>query len=141
MTHNVELVLPGAYFLVRMLDGRIDDQGTVEELRRQGILDAIKHDSSLEHQLQAAKTLPEKPLDAEAADKANKSRQLVEAEAREVGSVKWYIYNTYMKASSYWTWIILAVAICFSQLLGVAEKVWIKQWGEVINICAHYDGV
>jgi hypothetical protein len=120
--------------LVRMLDGRIDVQGTTEELRTQGILDTIKQDSSWEHQLKARNTSPEKPSDAENADKTKRPRQLVKDEARETGSVKWGIYKAYMKASSYWTWIILAISICIYQLLGVTEKLWIKQWGEVSNV-------
>lgn len=133
MTHNVELVLPGAYYLVRILDGRIDVQGTTEELRKRGILDAITKDSSLEHQLQARETPPDKSTDAHGVNKPNKPRQLVKDEARETGSVKWRIYTTYMKASSYWTWATLAFFICMYQLLGVTEKLWIKQWGEVSN--------
>ncbi|KAF8529350.1 multidrug resistance-associated ABC transporter [Gautieria morchelliformis] len=133
VTHNVELVLPGAYYLVHMLDGRIDVQGTTEELRRQGTLEAITKDSSLEHQLQAGQTPPDKPSDAQGADLHKRPRKLVEDEARETGSVKWRIYQTYMKASSYWTWAILAVFICMRQLLAVTEKLWIKQWGEAYN--------
>ncbi|KAF8502966.1 ABC transporter type 1, transmembrane domain-containing protein [Gautieria morchelliformis] len=133
VTHNVELVLPGAYYLVHMLDGRIDVQGTTEELRKQGTLEAITKNSSLEHQLQGGQTPLDKPSDAQGADLHRRPRQLVEDEARETGSVKWRIYQTYMKASSYWTWAILAVFICIPQLLRVAEKLWIKQWGEAYN--------
>ncbi|EAU87480.2 ATP-binding cassette transporter [Coprinopsis cinerea okayama7 len=45
VTHHVELVLPGAHYLVRMLDGRIDTQGTVEELRSAGLIDDIAFDA------------------------------------------------------------------------------------------------
>ncbi|CAK5281621.1 unnamed protein product, partial [Mycena citricolor] len=38
VTHHVELVLPGAHYLVRMLDGRVDTHGTVRDLRAQGLL-------------------------------------------------------------------------------------------------------
>ena len=134
MTHNVELVLPGAYYLVRMLDGRIDTQGTVEQLRAQGILDAIAHDSSLERQPEVMDTQPDtKQSREEDEDKSRKPRQLVKDEARETGSVKWRIYKTYMKASSYWTWAVLTFLICAYQVLVVIEKLWIKQWGDVSN--------
>lgn len=134
VTHNVELVLPGAYYLVRMLDGRIDTQGTVEQLRAQGILDAIAHDSSLERQPEVKATQPDtKQSSEEDEDKSRKPRQLVKDEARETGSVKWRIYKTYMKASSYWTWAILTFLICVYQVLVVIEKLWIKQWGDVSN--------
>jgi hypothetical protein len=140
----VELVLPGAYYLVRMLDGRIDVQGTTEELRRQGTLDAITKESSLEHQLQGDQTPSDKPSGAQGTDLPvdKRPRQLVEDEARETGSVKWRIYQTYMKASSYWTWAILVFFIGMHQLLGVTEKLWIKQWGEVSRrVTRHHDAV
>ncbi|KAF8579651.1 multidrug resistance-associated ABC transporter [Ramaria rubella] len=133
VTHNVELVLPGAYYLVRLLDGRINIQGTTEELRERGVLDAITKESSLEQHVQAHELPQEKVADAEGATKVKTPRQLVKDEARETGSVKWSIYKTYMKASSYWTWIILAISICLYQLGGVAEKLWIKRWGEAYN--------
>ncbi|KAF8526563.1 hypothetical protein BU17DRAFT_82663 [Hysterangium stoloniferum] len=130
VTHNVELVLPGAYYLVRVLDGRIDVQGTTDELREQGVLDAITKDSSAENQLQARKTPPDASAAQAAPDGTKKPRQLVKDEAREVGGVKWSIYKTYMKATSYWTWVALSLGICIFQLLGVANKLWVKQWGE-----------
>ena len=48
VTHHVELVLPGAYFIVRMLDGRIDLQGTVKELRASGALSDIEVEAIVE---------------------------------------------------------------------------------------------
>ncbi|RDX45811.1 multidrug resistance-associated ABC transporter [Lentinus brumalis] len=146
VTHHVELVLPGADYLVRMLDGRIDTQGTVKDLRASGVLDDIAQVEEIEahneeQAVEAAKENPNAEIDADAdadADGAKpaavkskkKPRKLIEEEHRETGSVKWHIYNTYLKASSYWTWGILTVLIILTQLLGVGEKVWIKIWGE-----------
>ncbi|KAI0639291.1 multidrug resistance-associated ABC transporter [Trametes polyzona] len=143
VTHHVELVLPGAHYLVRMLDGRIDTQGTVKDLRASGVLDDIAQVEELEahKEEQAVEATKEDDLDAEADAEANgdegaapkgkkKPRKLVEEEHRETGSVKWHIYNTYLKASSYWTWGILFTLIILTQLLGVGEKIWIKIWGE-----------
>ncbi|KAF9442979.1 multidrug resistance-associated ABC transporter [Macrolepiota fuliginosa MF-IS2] len=135
VTHHVELVLPGAYYLVRMLDGRIDTHGTVKDLRAQGILDHITHDAEVEAQKdQAAVVTAEEVLaqviDSEAEVEAKKPRKLIKDEHRETGGVKWRIYNSYLKASSYWTWGILGAFVVFAQLLGFGEKFWIKTWGE-----------
>ncbi|KZT66167.1 hypothetical protein DAEQUDRAFT_813713 [Daedalea quercina L-15889] len=147
VTHHVELVLPGAHYLVRMLDGRIDTQGTLKDLRARGLLDDITHDESVEAHKEEEKVEaeekakePNAEIDAEAPEdeeedakpdkKDKKPRKLIEDEKRETGSVKWAIYNTYLKASSYWTWGILFSLIILTQLLGVSEKVWIKIWGE-----------
>ena len=92
-----------------MLDGRIDTQGLVTELRAQGVLDDIAHDEAIEvhkeeqavAEAEAAEKGDEDP-DAETGattTKAKKPRKLIEEEKRETGSVKWHIYNTYLKAS------------------------------------------
>ncbi|KII83783.1 hypothetical protein PLICRDRAFT_702353 [Plicaturopsis crispa FD-325 SS-3] len=154
VTHHVELVLPGTQYLVRMLDGRIDSQGTVEELRAQGILDDITHEASVEVQEEeqavlkkeeptdAVEALPAEPTDAEPTGEAKKPKKLIKDEHRETGGVKWNIYNSYLKASSYWTWGILAFIVVISQLLGITEKLWIKTWGEAYgpeaNLTASY---
>ncbi|OJT05881.1 ATP-dependent bile acid permease [Trametes pubescens] len=144
VTHHVELVLPGTYYLVRMLDGRIDTQGTVQDLRASGILDdIIQFEETEAHKEEQAVEEVERKVDSdvdidgetsgevEAAPKDHKKpRKLVEDEHRETGGVKWRIYNTYLEASSYWTWGILLVLILLAQVLGIGEKIWIKIWGD-----------
>lgn len=117
VTHHVELVLPGTYYLVRMLDGRIDTQGLVKDLRARGLLEGIASDESVEvrKEEEAAATETASPetqaVDGNEEDvsqspagvgmpaKAKKPRKLIEDEHREEGSVKWRIYKTYLKAS------------------------------------------
>lgn len=41
VSHHVELLLPSADYLIRMLDGRIDAKGTPAELRADGELDGL----------------------------------------------------------------------------------------------------
>jgi hypothetical protein len=109
VTHHVELVLPGAYYLVRMLDGRIDTQGTLTELRAQGFLDDIATSEEVkvheDEQEAAAETPNAEEIAAEVVEGAlpgsetKKPRKLVKDEERQEGGVKWNIYNTYLKAS------------------------------------------
>ncbi|KAI0092260.1 multidrug resistance-associated ABC transporter [Irpex rosettiformis] len=145
VTHHVELVLPGTNYLVRMLDGRIDTQGVVKDLRARGVLDDITHDESAEvhkEEQQAAEAMASAEAtalaDPETADapqeEAKKPRKLIEEEKREEGSVKWNIYKTYLRASSYWTWALLTLIIVCNQGLAVGEKVWIKIWGEAYTM-------
>ena len=107
VTHHVELVLPGAYYIVRMLDGRIDVQGTVKELRESGALSDIEIEAVVEER-KAEEEQQEKAVEkdpavegeiAEGAEAKKKPRKLIKDEEREVGSVKWKIYKTYLKAS------------------------------------------
>lgn len=106
MTHHVDLVLPGAFYLMRMLDGRVDIQGTVTDLRVQGLLEGIEldaaidaHDEELVHP-QSTVTVEAIVEDSQqAVEKAKKPRKLIKDEHREVGGVKWSVYKGYLKAS------------------------------------------
>ena len=109
----MELVLPGTNYLVRMLDGRIDTQGAVKDLRARGVLDDIAHDESAEvhkEEQQAAENVPsaeaaavaDSDIEEAPREEAKKPRKLIEEEKREEGSVKWNIYKTYLRAS----WVI-----------------------------------
>lgn len=92
-----------------MLDGRIDTQGTVEDLRSQGVLDDIAQDEAIEVIKEEAVVASEAPVDSSAdldeeaeakpAGDAKKPRKMIKDEAREYGAVKWSIYNTYLRAS------------------------------------------
>ena len=92
-----------------MLDGRIDAQGTPKDLRAQGVLEEITHDESVHAAQQEEAVQAEESEDPEAEvlkddaatvkDKKKGPRKLVKDEHREEGSVKWSIYNTYLKAT------------------------------------------
>ncbi|KAF8133513.1 P-loop containing nucleoside triphosphate hydrolase protein, partial [Mycena galopus ATCC 62051] len=131
VTHHVDLVLSGANYLVRMLDGRIDAQGTVEDLRSRGLLDEITHDAAAdvkaEEPVAAIEANDADPDDPEA--KPKKPRKLVKDEHRAIGGVKWAIYKSYLQASSYGIWAFLLFAVLVGQFLNVGEKLWIKTWG------------
>lgn len=107
-----------------MLDGRIDAQGTPKELRSRGVLDEIAHDSTVQVKEEEAAAAPE-PTDpevaaaegeAEAKPAAKAARKLIKDEHRETGGVKWSIYKTYLKASSYWSWVILLFLVVIQQV-------------------------
>lgn len=100
-----------------MLDGRIDTQGTVKDLRARGVLDDIARDEAVEAHKEeqqaeaeaeviADQILPETSSapDAPASTTAKKPRKLIEEEKRETGSVKWGIYKVYLKASCVVAW-------------------------------------
>ncbi|TFK50258.1 P-loop containing nucleoside triphosphate hydrolase protein [Heliocybe sulcata] len=142
VTHHVSLVLPGANYVVRLSDGRIDLKGTVEDLRSQGVLDEVWRDIPDTEDVTVEKTEEDLAKEAEQelvgdvksddgnASDRKKPRTLVEEEHREAGSVKWHIYQTYLTASSYWTWAVILLLIALNQVLSISEKLWIKVWGE-----------
>jgi len=112
VTHHVELVLPGAHYLIRMLDGRIDTHGTIKDLRSQGALDNIAYDAGVQVKKRkvATKALPAEVEEVAVSGDATgtetqtdaitkKPRKLVKDEHRDTGGVKWRVYKSYLKAS------------------------------------------
>ena len=85
-----------------MLDGRIDTQGTVKDLRAQGVLDDIAQDEAIPLKAEEPAVASNAPVDDGDDNKATdgkKPRKLIKDEAREEGGMKWRIYNTYLQAS------------------------------------------
>lgn len=97
-----------------MLDGRIDTQGTVEDLRDQGVLEHIAYDAAADLHKDEMALAEAKEASAEssssngegdaedptgAPSEVKKPRKLVKDEHRETGGVKWAIYKSYLKAS------------------------------------------
>jgi len=91
-----------------MLDGRIDTQGAITELRAQGVLDDISQTEEVQvHEDEEAAA--ESPASEEtaagvvespgSARESKKPRKLIKDEVRQEGGVQWNIYNTYLKAS------------------------------------------
>lgn len=63
LTHHVKLALLGTLYLIRMLDGRIDTQGTVASLRSQGILEEMKQESEVQAMAEEQTLLPSTAAD------------------------------------------------------------------------------
>lgn len=89
--------------MVRMLDGRIDTQGTVKDLRAQGVLEYITQDAEADVKQEEPVAASEAHVDESptepAKDGSKKPRKLIKDEHRESGGVKWSVYNAYLKAS------------------------------------------
>lgn len=92
-----------------MLNGRVDIQGTVEDLKANRLVETLVHRGHGETETGGSK----ETIDSDAADHdqpvddpsipapgSNKGpRKLVKDEYREVGSVKWATYDSYLRAS------------------------------------------
>lgn len=92
-----------------MLDGRIDIQGTIKELREQNLLDFVTHETSeaesstvvvASAEEAAAAVLPTAEGEAtnDASAEPRKPKKMIKDEARATGNVKWPIYKTYLEA-------------------------------------------
>lgn len=121
-------MLPSASYLVRILDGRVDAQGTPDDLRANGELDGLVALEEAEAaKTEAAVTGPEADKEVQAVEgdaeqvdgdgdgtkkdhkKKNKeeggpAKKFVQDEERPVGNVKWETYKLYIIAATYVTW-------------------------------------
>lgn len=115
VTHHLDLVLPQAGYLVRMLDGQIVEQ------RRHSVSRSPPRDSTGEGQ---------KKNDG---SRRNEGRpptiSHIQDEFMEKGGIRLSTYMTYLAASAFWMWCFILLLIVCSQGMGVVEKLWIREWG------------
>ncbi|KAL1409872.1 hypothetical protein Q8F55_003871 [Vanrija albida] len=160
VSHHVELLLPSADYLVRIVDGRVDTQGTPEDLRAAGNLDGIVAIEEAEgavvetvqpEDVESVTGSTEGDAKKEKKDKKKgPGRKLVKDEERAVGNVKWGTYLLYIRAATYITWAISLIVMIFGQVSSLAEQLWIKFWGDayppatvslfaLVNSLYHFD--
>lgn len=136
-----------------MDNGRIDLQGEITDLQKSGEIgpvlanDTFENEKHLDTNIRMGRKATETPI-ADSIPKTIKGttpKKLVEAEAREVGKIRWSIYRAYLKASLYVCYTLscsylLKISICspykvwavaflvtaLIQGLGFIEKLWIK---------------
>lgn len=130
VTHHVELVLPGAGYLVRMLDGRIDTQGSINELQKRGLLSEITAKAKKEEaKTEAQEDKQDQKKDTAKGDKAL-AKKLVDEEEMQQGRVKFSVYLSYIKASAYITWVGLFLFTLLGVFMAIVQKAWMQVWGE-----------
>ncbi|KIR42549.1 ATP-binding cassette transporter [Cryptococcus deuterogattii 99/473] len=139
------LLLPSTDYLVRILDGRVDIQGTIQDLRERGDLDgmvALEEAELLKEEDRGkGKSQEEEVVEGEDADvqeikkEKNKGpgKKLIQDEERAIGNVKWETYKLYIVAATYTTWAWTLLVLILSQLCTVAERYWLKVWGEAYS--------
>ncbi|KAG8809644.1 hypothetical protein FRC17_003352, partial [Serendipita sp. 399] len=131
VTHHVELVLPAAGYLVRMLDGRIDTQRSISELRKRGLLQEITAKAKKEEEkADVSNESQEEDHDAKKDKGGKPAKKLIEEEKRAEGRMGLGVYVAYIKASAYITWIGLIFFIVLETSMSIGEKAWMQVWGE-----------
>ncbi|ORX41111.1 hypothetical protein BD324DRAFT_613230 [Kockovaella imperatae] len=146
VSHHVELLLPCAGYLVRILDGRIDAQGTPDEIRAAGNLDGLIKIEEAEIVKKEGIVVNEEVADEVQVVDGEKSvqevkkkrkegpgKKLIKDEERAVGNVKWETYKLYIISATYITWVVSFVVLIMGQFTSVGERFWLKLWGEAYN--------
>ncbi|KAJ7499148.1 hypothetical protein FB451DRAFT_27658 [Mycena latifolia] len=138
VTHHVDLLLSasgqGASYIVRMVDGRIDTQGAVRDLRARGLLDTITRELPRE-----TTTAEDFSTTTEVKPASAATTKLVEDEEQAKGDVQWRIYKTYLQATSYKVWVLVVMLVFSVELTELGQKLWIKVWGEAYQTISGSD--
>ncbi|KAH6603669.1 P-loop containing nucleoside triphosphate hydrolase protein [Trichoderma cornu-damae] len=140
VTHHASLCLPRADYAVHLsANGTVEHAGSVEELRRTGVLEHIlEADDAVEsEEAQGDSDAETTTLNGSTAistpnpiPKSKKTpKKLVEDEKREVGRVKTAVYTGYLKSfSGLPLWVLLLLLYIAAQGLTLGRTYWIKIW-------------
>ncbi|KAL4065665.1 hypothetical protein V8B97DRAFT_2019002 [Scleroderma yunnanense] len=122
VTHHLELVLPQASYLIRVQDGKIVEKGSVKGFRGLSLSHFPSRDSPRQEQQQAEESRRNEGYPP--------SISHIQDESVEKGGIRFSTYMTYLGASAYWMWGVFALLIVCSQVMGVVEKLWIREWDQ-----------
>ncbi|KAI6003480.1 multidrug resistance-associated ABC transporter [Pisolithus orientalis] len=117
VTHYVELVLPKANYMVCMQDGQIITQSSVEDLRKKTRLPVKTHSAR-------------KAQDVRIHQRTSGESARVQIPDESPGGVEFSPYKTYGQKSPRWMRMTSVILVVMSQGIGVAEKLWIREWGQ-----------
>ncbi|KAF9155878.1 hypothetical protein BG015_008240 [Linnemannia schmuckeri] len=131
-THQVQLTLSAARYIVVLDKGKVVGTGTPEECIRHGWIDHVTLVATVSYQSSEADTLDgDKGAKTDLKDdrKAASPAKSKDEETKAEGSVPFKVYKYYFSASGGWiAWILLVGIYVFEQSATVAEKSWLAIW-------------
>ncbi|KAF9578851.1 hypothetical protein BGW38_005154, partial [Lunasporangiospora selenospora] len=130
-THQVQLTLNSADFVVVLNKGEVIGSGTPEEMVRRELVENVNLMSPLSDVDSEVSTLDEDQQDKKIKkeDKPKAVSKLTEDEKKAEGSVSIKVYLTYLEASGGWLfWGVLLVLFVIRQSLDVGQNAWLGYW-------------
>lgn len=150
VTHNVQLCVPSADFVVMLDNGRVTAQGPAQELIDSGKLgeDLQKSRPPSAAASRVPSRVPSSVGDAETMInsqnntmnsvviskklKPKKAQLDPMDEGRATGSVKWQVMKLYLLSMGpIWFWVVALVVFLLQQLSTVATNFWVRQWANM----------
>ncbi len=128
VTHHVELVLPIAKRVIKLVDGRIAAQGSPQELRESGHLDDLPAPEAPEQEIKAEEQAPSEARPQ--GQEGKTARKLVEKEERQVGGVKWSTYLMYFRACGWHYLGLVLFYIALAKAVNTAAQFWLSYWSQ-----------
>lgn len=148
VTHNVQLCVPSSNYVVLLDNGRVDIQGSPQEVIASGKLgeEIQKSRPTSANPSRVPSRVPSSvgdddtmvngqgdALDGIDSTKNNnaKKKQKLDAmeETRATGSVKWPVMKQYLQSmGAWWFWIVAFFVFATQQLSTVATNFWVREW-------------
>lgn len=147
VTHNTSLCVPRSEYVVLLENGRVDAQGTAEEViasgklgeeirtrSRPGSSDVSRVPSRVPSSVgdESDQTLIDngghQTTNTNSNGKPEKKGAAL-GELKATGAVKWQVISLYLRAMGrWWFWAIAFVVFGSQQLSSVASNLWIREW-------------
>lgn len=128
VTHHVRLCLPAASYLVELSKGKVLRQGSIRELRDQGLLEAvIEHEDPPESVKNEAHN-DGGPMNSDAklsSRTGTGNGKLIEVEGRAEGRVPLSAYLTYVRAAGILPWVFTIALMLFFLSINILNQVGI----------------
>ncbi|KAI0157875.1 P-loop containing nucleoside triphosphate hydrolase protein [Hypoxylon sp. FL1284] len=147
VTHNTTLCAPLSEYVVLLENGRVDAQGSAEEIiasgklgeeirtkSRPGSSDASRVPSRVPSSVgeESDRTLIDNGGHHSTTTNANgkpAKKADAQVETKATGAVKWAVISLYLRAMGrWWFWAIAVVVFGTQQLSSVASNLWIREW-------------
>ncbi|KAI1767485.1 P-loop containing nucleoside triphosphate hydrolase protein [Hypoxylon sp. FL1150] len=147
VTHNTTLCAPLSEYVVLLENGRVDAQGTAEEVIASGKLGEEIRTKSRPGSSNVSRVPSRVP--SSVGDESDQTlidngghqatttngngkpekKGVVVEEMKATGAVKWKVISLYLRAMGrWWFWAIAVVVFGTQQLSSVASNLWIREW-------------
>ncbi|KAF8934246.1 hypothetical protein EDD21DRAFT_142144 [Dissophora ornata] len=129
-THQVQLTLNGAAFVVVLDKGEIIGSGTPETVMSNGWVDRVTLDTTpIPDDASEVNTLDGDEPSKKAKVTEKKKVKLTEDEKKTEGTVAWKVYKAYLVASGGWlAWSVMFIFLIGSQAIRMGKSAWLAIW-------------
>ncbi|KAF9094962.1 hypothetical protein BGX23_001326 [Mortierella sp. AD031] len=137
-THQVQLTLGAATYVVALDKGAILGAGTPEDCIRNGWIDYVTLAAPASDANSEVSTLDgEDSPKTKKTDKSNVVSKLTDEEKKVVGAVSWSVYKAYLDAcGGYPVWFLLIIITLLMELVDIGQKAWLGRWGNRVSAAA-----
>ncbi|KAG0210815.1 hypothetical protein BGX28_008951 [Mortierella sp. GBA30] len=129
-THQIQLTLNAAEFILVLNSGENVGAGTPEEVVRNGWIDNVTLSAPVSDENSEVSTLnDEEKAKKDKKVKEKTSTKLTEDEKKVEGAVAMHVYKTYLVASGGWIfWIGLVVLFILREAIDIGQNAWLAVW-------------